>query len=64
MEMEIIVSNKQIKELAKINNAQSVKSFSYNGSAKYKFISLTNEKLAKCILYVDHKNNYYLEIRR
>ena len=62
--MEIIISNKQIKELAKINNAQNVNSFAYNGNAKYKFISLTNEKLAKSILYVDHNNNYYLEIRR
>ena len=62
--MEIIISNKQILELAKINNAQNVKSFSYNWSYKYKFISLTNEKLAKSILYVDHENKYYLEIRR
>ena len=62
--MEIIISNKQILELAKINNAQNVKSFAYNGNIKYKFISLTNEKLAKSILYVDHNNDYYLEIRR
>ena len=62
--MEIIVSNKQIKELAKINNAQNVKAFAYNGSSKFQFISLTNQKLAKSILYVDHKNNYYLEVRR
>ena len=62
--MEIIVSNKQIQELAKRNNAQTVESFGYNGSSKYKFISLTNEKLAKSILYVDHENNYFLEIRR
>ena len=62
--MEIIISNKQLKELAKINNAQSVKSFSYDGSSKYKFISLTKEKLAKSILYVDQNNNYILEIRR
>ena len=62
--MEIIISNKQLKELAKLNNAQNVESFAYNGAYKYKFISLTNEKLAKLILYVDHKNNYYLEIRR
>ena len=48
--MEIIISNKQIKELAKINNAQNVKSFAYNGSSKYKFISLTKDKLAKSIL--------------
>ena len=62
--MEIIVSNKQLKELAKLNNAQNVKSFAYNGSYKYKFISLTNEKLAKSILYIDQNNNYILEIRR
>ena len=62
--MEIIISNKQIKELAKINRAQNVKSFAYNGSYKYQFISLTKEKLAKSILYVDQNNNYYLEIRR
>ena len=62
--MEIIITNKQLKELAKINNAQNVKSFAYNGNCKYKFISLTNEKLAKSILYVDQNNNYYLEIRR
>ena len=62
--MEIIISNKQLQELAKLNNAQNVKSFGYNGSYKYKFISLTNEKLAKSILYVDQNNNYILEIRR
>ena len=62
--MEIIITNKQIKELAKINNAQNVKSFSYNGTAKYKFISLNKDQLAKSILYVDHNNNYILEIRR
>ena len=62
--MEIIITNKQIKELAKINKAQNVKSFAYNGNTKYKFISLTNEKLAKSILYVDHNNNYILEKRR
>ena len=62
--MEIIISNKQLLELAKINNAQNVKSFAYNWSYKYKFISLTNEKLAKSILYVDHENKYHLEIRR
>ena len=62
--MEIIISNKQLLELAKINNAQNVESFAYNGSSKYKFISLTNEKLAKSILYVDQNNNYILEIRR
>lgn len=62
--MEIIITNKQIKQLAKINNAKEIKSFSYNGSTKYKFISLTNEKLVKSILYVDHNNKYILEIRR
>ena len=62
--MEIIIPNKQILELSKINNAQNVKSFAYNGAYKYKFISLTNEKLAKSILYVDQNNNYILEIRR
>ena len=62
--MEIIITNKQLLELAKRNNAQNVKSFAYSGTSKYKFISLTNEKLAKSILYVDHKNNYILEIRR
>ena len=62
--MEIIISNKQILELAKINNAQNVKSFSYNGKSKYKFISLNKDKLAKSILYVDNENNHYLEIRR
>ena len=62
--MEIIISNKKLLQLAEINNAQNVKSFAYNGTYKYKFISLTNEKLAKSILYVDHENNFYLEIRR
>ena len=62
--MEIIITNKAILELAKINNAQNVKAFAYNGSSKYKFISLTNQKLAKSILYVDQQNNFYLEIRR
>ena len=62
--MEIIISNKQLLELAKINKSKEIKSFSYNGNCKYKFISLTNEKLAKCILYVDHNNNYILEQRR
>ena len=62
--MEIIISNKQIKELAKINNAKKVGSFAYNGTAKYKFISLNNYDLVKSILYVDHDNNYILEIRR
>ena len=62
--MEIIISNKQIKQLAKINKSKQIASFSFNGSYKYKFISLNNEKLAKSILYVDHNNNYILEIRR
>ena len=62
--MEIIISNKQLLELAKINNAQNVKSFSYNGSSKYKFVSLNQDDLVKSILYVDYENNYYLEIRR
>ena len=62
--MEIIISNKQIKELAKINNAQNVESFGYDGSSKYKFISLNKYDLVKSILYVDHENNYFLEKRR
>ena len=62
--MEIIISNKQIKELAKINKAQNVKAFAYNGSSKYQFISLNKYDLVKSILYVDPNNNYYLEIRR
>ena len=62
--MEIIISNKQLLELAKINKAQYVKSFAYNGLYKYKFISLTKEKLAKSLLYVDQNNNYILEFRR
>lgn len=62
--MEIIITNKQLQTLAKINNAKEIGSFSYNGSYKFKFISLTNEKLPKSILYVDHDNNYILEVRR
>ena len=62
--MEIIISNKQLLELAKINNAQNVESFTYSSNAKYKFISLNNYDLVKSILYVDHNNNYILEIRR
>ena len=62
--MEIIISNKQLKELAKINNAQNVVSFTYSGSSKFKFISLNKYDLVKCILYVDHNNNYILEKRR
>ena len=62
--MEIIISNKQILELAKINKAQNVKSFAYNGSYKYKFVSLNKDQLAKSILYIDQNNNYILEQRR
>ena len=62
--MEIIILNKKLKELAKINNAQNVESFTYSGPSKYKFISLNSYDLVKCILYVDHNNNYILEIRR
>ena len=62
--MEIKITNKQLLELAKINNAQNVESFGYNGKSKYKFISLNNYNLVKSILYVDHNNNYYLEERR
>ena len=62
--MEIIISNKKLLELAKINNAQTVKSFAYGGSSKYKFISLNKYDLVKSILYVDRDNKYYLEIIR
>ena len=62
--MEIIITHKKLLELAKINNAQNVESFGYNGSSKYKFISLNNYDLAKYILYVDQNNNYILEKRR
>ena len=62
--MEIIITNKQLKELANINNAQNVQSFRYTGQCKYKFISLNNYDLVKSILYVDPNNNYFLEIRR
>ena len=62
--MEIIITNKQLKELAQINKAKEIESFSYNWNAKYKFISLNNYDLVKSILYVDHNNNYYLEQRR
>ena len=62
--MEIIIPNKQIKELAKINRAKEIESFTYSGSSKYKFISLNNYDLVKSILYVDYDNNYILEIRR
>ena len=62
--MEIIISNKKLLELAKRNNAQNVESFTYSGPSKYKFVSLNNYDLIKSILYVDHENNYILEIRR
>ena len=62
--MEIIITNKKLLELAKINNAKQIESFAYNGKSKFKFISLNNYDLVKCILYVDHNNNYILEIRR
>ena len=62
--MEIIVSNKQILELAKRNKAQNVKSFTYSRPSKFKFVSLNNYDLIKSILYVDYDNNYILEIRR
>ena len=62
--MEIIISNKQLLELAKINNARNVESFGYDGSSKFKFISINSYDLVKSILYVDHNNNYILEIRR
>ena len=62
--MEIIITNKELLQLAKINKAKEIGSFSFSGLTKFKFISLTNEKLAKSILYVDNENNYYLEIRR
>ena len=62
--MEIIISNKQIKELAKINNAQNVASFGYSRPSKFKFISLNKYDLVKSILYVDFDNTYTLEIRR
>lgn len=62
--MEIIITNKQLLELAKINKAKEIGSFSYNGLYKYKFISLNNYDLVKSILYVDHENNYILEKRR
>ena len=62
--MEIIISNKQLLELAKINNARNVESFGYDGSSKFKFISINSYDLVKFILYVDHNNNYILEKRR
>ena len=62
--MEIIISNKQLLELAKLNKAQTVGSFAYNGNIKYKFLSLNKDQLAKNILYVDNDNNYILEKRR
>ena len=62
--MEIIISNKKLIQLSKINNAQNVGSFSYNGKYKYKFISINTYDLVKNILYIDYDNNYYLEQRR
>ena len=62
--MQIIITNKQLLALAIINKAQDVKPFGYNETYKFKFMSLTNEKLPKSILYVDQNNNYFLEIRR
>ena len=62
--MEIIITNKKLKELAKINNAQNVDSFTYSGTAKYKFISFNKNQLVKSILYVDYENNYYLMVAR
>ena len=62
--MEIIISNKQLLQLAEIHKAKQIKSFGFSGSYKYKFISLNHEKLAKSLLYVDHENNYILEQRR
>ena len=50
--MEIIIPNKQLLKLAKINKAQNVKSFAYNGSSKYKFVSLNKDQLAKSIFIV------------
>ena len=47
--MEIIISNKKLLELAKINNAKIVGRFTYKGIAKYKFISLRKDELAKSI---------------
>ena len=62
--MEIIISNKQLLELAKINKAKTIESFAYNGNSKYRFISLNKDQLVKSILYIDQNNNYILEIRR
>ena len=62
--MEIIISNKQLLELAKINKAKTIVSFGYNWNSKYRFISLTKDQLVKSILYVDQNNNYILERRR
>ena len=62
--MEIIISNKKLLELAEINNAQNVESFTYSRPSKFKFISLNNYDLVKSILYVDFDNSYILEKRR
>ena len=62
--MEIIISNKKLLELAEINNAQNVESFTYSRPSKYKFVSLNNYDLVKSILYVDFDNTYILEKRR
>ena len=62
--MEIIISNKLLLELAKINKAKTIESSGYNWKSKYRFISLTKDQLVKSILYVDQNNNYILERRR
>ena len=62
--MEIIISNKKLLELAEINNAQNVESFTYSRPSKYKFVSLNNYDLVKSILYVDFDDTYILEKRR
>ena len=62
--MEIIISNKQLLELAKINNAQNVESFAYSRPSKFAFVSLNKDDLVKSILYVDFDNTYILEKRR
>ena len=62
--MEIIISNKKLLELAEINNAQNVESFTYSRPSKFKFISLNNYDLVKSILYVDFDDTYILEKRR
>ena len=62
--MEIIISNKKLLELAEINKAQNVESFSYSRPSKFKFISLNGNDLVKSILYVDFDDTYILEKRR